>query len=301
VAADTATKPRQPKPDRASRRRGPVLFFGAGARRSAALRYFCAPPSASCRPGRKRPGIHRCLHSPGRRPNAWNTATSRTPDRQPKPRATACSAATAVRSSPNARRRSRSPHSTGHPVGVVMAMRLRHAIPLRLVGFADALNPWASYRNHPVVRTPGGSACIRPTQAVGAYCAWPISGPATSAAPLWSSSRQQRQAHRCVQQSGQRCPLQPGGDRTRGVAQSTRGRRRGCGRAARTRPRQPRQVHSVLVALNLRTRPVPERRTGIGLTGSAASSVSSCPRRIILTFSPSPTCSSRVRGPSRAS
>ena len=75
----------------------------------------------------------------------------------------------------------------------------------------------------------------------------------------------------------------------------------GAGRAARTRPRQPRQVHSVLVALNLRTRPVPERRTGIGLTGSAASSVSSCPRRIILTFSPSPTCSSRVRGPSRAS
>jgi hypothetical protein len=110
-------------------------------------------------------------------------------------------------------------HSTGHPVGVVMAMRLRRTIPLRLVGFADALNPWASYRNHPVVRAPDGSACIRPTQAGGAYCAWPISGPATSAAPLWSSSRQQRQAHRCVQQSGQRCPLQPGGDRTRGVAQ----------------------------------------------------------------------------------
>jgi hypothetical protein len=48
------------------------------------------------------------------------------------------------------------PTARGHPVGVVMAMRLRHAIPLRLVGFADALNPWASYRNHPVVRTPGG-------------------------------------------------------------------------------------------------------------------------------------------------
>jgi len=29
-------------------------------------------------------------------------------------------------------------------------------IPLSLVGFADALDPWASYRNHPVVRTPGG-------------------------------------------------------------------------------------------------------------------------------------------------
>jgi len=24
------------------------------------------------------------------------------------------------------------------------------------VGFADALDPWASYRNHPVVRTPAG-------------------------------------------------------------------------------------------------------------------------------------------------
>jgi len=29
-------------------------------------------------------------------------------------------------------------------------------IPLSLVGFADALDPWVSYRNHPVVRTPGG-------------------------------------------------------------------------------------------------------------------------------------------------
>ena len=29
-------------------------------------------------------------------------------------------------------------------------------IPLSLVGFADALDPWAFYRNHPVVRTPGG-------------------------------------------------------------------------------------------------------------------------------------------------
>ena len=29
-------------------------------------------------------------------------------------------------------------------------------IPLSLVGFADALDPWASYRNHPVVRTPAG-------------------------------------------------------------------------------------------------------------------------------------------------
>jgi len=29
-------------------------------------------------------------------------------------------------------------------------------IPLSLVGFADAFDPWPSYRNHPVVRTPGG-------------------------------------------------------------------------------------------------------------------------------------------------
>ena len=26
-------------------------------------------------------------------------------------------------------------------------------IPLSLVGFADAFDPWPSYRNHPVVRT----------------------------------------------------------------------------------------------------------------------------------------------------
>ena len=52
MAADTATKPRQPKPDRASRRRGPVLCFGTGARPSAAFRYLRA--ATSCRPGRGR-------------------------------------------------------------------------------------------------------------------------------------------------------------------------------------------------------------------------------------------------------
>src|SRR4029453_3631279 len=82
MAPDTATKPKQSKPDRASRRRGPVLSFGAGARRSAALRYLRAPvPVVSAREGGA--GLPPAAPPPGGRPNAWNTATSRTPDLQP--------------------------------------------------------------------------------------------------------------------------------------------------------------------------------------------------------------------------
>jgi hypothetical protein len=75
VAADTATKPRQSKPDRASRRRGPVLSFGAG-RDGQRPSDICAPPSTSCRPGRGRRASTRASTPP---------AAGRTLGTQPRP------------------------------------------------------------------------------------------------------------------------------------------------------------------------------------------------------------------------
>jgi len=66
----------------------------------------------------------------------------------------------------------RRPHSTGHPVGVVMAVRLCHADSLIPRGFRRCP------RSMGLVSQPSGGshawrvACIRPTQAVGAHCAW---------------------------------------------------------------------------------------------------------------------------------
>jgi len=63
----------------AQARSGPLLRYGgetiSGLQISARRHLVSARKGSAC--------IHRCLHSPGRRPNAWNTATSRTPDLQP--------------------------------------------------------------------------------------------------------------------------------------------------------------------------------------------------------------------------
>jgi hypothetical protein len=326
VAADTATKPRQPKPDRASRRRGPVLSFGAGARRSAGLRYLrAAVHVVSARKGSA--CIHRCRHFPGRKPNAWHTATSRTPDLQPNleprrsPRPPRCVHARMLAKDPEV------------PPASVWYWRCAFAmpIPLSLVGFADALNPWASYRNHPVVRTPGewhasgrprplgriargGSGTRRDERgrhvvlrattrmsssssmirATSSSISPTMSGPLTKASPDPSHAPCAGPDAAALARSRPRSF--PRAECAISQVSSLPARVYSAGLA-----RQSRHFHAVLVALNLRTRPVTERRTGIGLTGSAASSVSSCPRRIILTFSPSPTCSSLVNGPSRAS